>query len=56
MEQTPGVGVAGIDAGDKLGGGRSSGLVGVTITGLNTRGAGLLRHLLDELEPMVASE
>ena len=48
--------MAGDDAGDELGGGRSSGIIGVIeIEGI-TRGAGLLQHLRDALKPLVASD
>ena len=56
MEQTPGVGVARIDSGDELGGGRSSAIVEVIENGGKTHGAGLLEHLRDELKLLQASD
>ena len=43
-------------AGDELGGGRSSGIIGVIETEGITRGDGLLQHLRDALKPLVASD
>ena len=48
--------MAGDDAGDELGGGRSSGYVGIDETEGKTSGALLLEHLRGALKPLMASE
>ena len=51
-----GADLAGDDAGDELGGGQSSGVIGVIETEGATHGTQLLRHLCDGLKLLVASE
>ena len=56
MGQIPGAGVAGIDAGDELGGDQRSAIVEVIGNRVKSRGAGLLKHLRDGLKLLVASD